>query len=236
MVHIRCGACKHGVVPSYHAHAASSASATRRCSFPTGRCRCWCRCRRWREGCRSRRGPHRLRCGRGQGPAAAGRLRRPARPGDDHRRGRGRAQRLRRGRRVRGRRHDHRHQPVAPRLRARRRPGARRHAHVERREHRGGRGARTPRLVTRAPQTRRGDTSPATGMWPLASFTTLATKGEVMARTSALAPRTAIPGGGQRPSGSVSWCPMARIACKMQPRSVTGGFLPNPRYRARRAP
>ena len=31
-----------------------------------------------------------------------------------------------------------------------------------------------------------GDASPATGMWPLVSFTTLATKGEVMARRSAL--------------------------------------------------
>ena len=71
----------------------------------------------------------------------------------------GRAERLRRRRRVRGGRHDHRHQSVAARLRARRRPGTRHHAHVEHREHRGYRRVRRPRsllgahpgrLVTRA--------------------------------------------------------------------------------------
>ena len=45
-------------------------------------------------------------------------------------------------------------------------------------------------------------------------------------RWSLLAPRTVIPGGGQRPSGSVSWCPMARIAREMTPRSVAGAISP----------
>ena len=45
-------------------------------------------------------------------------------------------------------------------------------------------------------------------------------------RWSLLAPRTVIPGGGQRPSGSVSWCPMARIAREIKPRSVSGDASP----------
>ena len=61
---------------------------------------------------------------RRQGAAPAGGVRSAARSGDDSRRRRRRPQRLRRRRRVRGRRHDCRHQPAPARLRPGRRPVA----------------------------------------------------------------------------------------------------------------